>query len=171
MSKLEFIRALYDYNEWADDHILETASELDEKELARDLGASHGSVGGTLTHLLLGQVFWLGVWGASREGPVAMPRQEPGQVMQPLREGYEQYHKGVRAFVEALTGERIEELILDPVHSPRLSLPMWQMMVHIIYHGINHRSEVAALLTTLGRPVRDLDYIFFERGRQKVAIA
>jgi uncharacterized damage-inducible protein DinB len=169
MNTLDLIRGLYDYNEWANNHVLEEASLLSEDELSRELGASHGSVQGALTHMLVGQVFWLGVWGGS-QGPVAMPRQEPGAVIRSLRGGYERYHEQVRAFLDSLTEADLPREILDPLHDPRMALPLAQQLIQIATHGIHHRSEVAALLTAIRGPVRDLDYLFFERERQQVPV-
>ena len=36
MSKIEFIRSIYGYNEWANGHVLDAASKLSEEELARE---------------------------------------------------------------------------------------------------------------------------------------
>jgi uncharacterized damage-inducible protein DinB len=38
-------------------------------------------------------------------------------------------------------------------------VPIWQMLVHVVNHGTQHRSEAAALLTGEGRSPGDLDLI------------
>ncbi len=49
-------------------------------------------------------------------------------------------------------------------------LALWQMMVHVILHGMQHRSEVAAVLTQFGQSPGDLDTLgFFQPfGRSQV---
>jgi len=42
MSKLELIRALYDYNEYANDRVLEAAARLSGERFAEKQGASFG---------------------------------------------------------------------------------------------------------------------------------
>ena len=39
--------------------------------------------------------------------------------------------------------------------------PVWQMLVHVINHGTQHRSEAAVLLSAEGRSPGELDLIEF----------
>jgi uncharacterized damage-inducible protein DinB len=38
-------------------------------------------------------------------------------------------------------------------------VPVWQMLVHVVNHGTQHRAEAAALLTAEGRSLGELDMI------------
>ena len=37
----------------------------------------------------------------------------------------------------------------------------WQILVHILYHSAQHRSEMAEMLTRFGQSPGDLDFIFY----------
>src|SRR5437899_12075137 len=70
MSKLELIRGLYEYNEWANNHVLEAASALTEEEFSERRGASFESVEGNLAHVMGAQVVWLERWtGGAKPRP------------------------------------------------------------------------------------------------------
>ncbi|HEV8574395.1 MAG TPA: DinB family protein [Dehalococcoidia bacterium] len=70
MSKLELVRGLYAYNEWANNQVLEAASQLTEDEFSRKQGASFESVEGNLAHIAGAQVIWLQRWtGGSNPKP------------------------------------------------------------------------------------------------------
>ncbi len=46
MSKLEMVRSLFEYNEWANERVLEAAIRVDEEELRRKREVSFGSIEG-----------------------------------------------------------------------------------------------------------------------------
>ena len=40
-------------------------------------------------------------------------------------------------------------------------VPVWQMLVHVVNHGTQHRAEAATLLTAEGRSPGEIDLIFY----------
>jgi uncharacterized damage-inducible protein DinB len=64
------IRALFGYDRWANFRLLDAASQLSTAEFTRDLGASFGSIRGTLVHIMWGERRWLQYW---QEGTFAPP--------------------------------------------------------------------------------------------------
>ena len=62
MSKLELVTHFYEYNEWANDRLLDVASGLSGDELGTGRGASFGSILSSFAHIAAGQIVWLERW-------------------------------------------------------------------------------------------------------------
>jgi uncharacterized damage-inducible protein DinB len=60
---------------------------------------------------------------------------------------------------EALAGN-IEYTRTEGTH---FKTPLWQILLHVINHGTQSRSEAAVLLTQYGHSPGDLDYMVFLR--------
>ena len=59
----EAFRLLFEYNSWANDRVVEKASEVAEADyLASSDGLSFGSLHATLVHIMLGELVWLLRW-------------------------------------------------------------------------------------------------------------
>ena len=162
MAGLDHIRSLYDYNAWAKEHVIAEASSCSEEELARELGASFGSVRGNLLHVLWAQGVWLQRFtgGAAAEVPGA----DAG--IGTIREAHAASSDALSRFVAKLTEEDLtEKLAYTDTRGNDFEPPLWQPLVHLVNHGTHHRAGCAMLLTSLGHALRQLDYIFFELER------
>lgn len=158
---LRQIRALVAYNAWADGHILEAASALSQEQLELKLQASFDSVQGNLWHALNAQTVWLQRFQGIPTG--ALPRAEAGLTLKEIRRAYEDSQRAYSEFAESLTEEGLDRaLSYTDTRGVAQERVLWQMMLHVVNHGTHHRAETAMLLTSLGRPPRQLDYLFYE---------
>jgi len=164
MSALEQVRALYEYNEWANNHVLDAAAKLTPEELARELGASFGSIQGNLWHAVGAQALWLSRWQATP--PPKIRQLQEGRALEMIREAYAASHHDLRCFVPSVNDEALSGAVsyVDTQGNGQHRV-LWQTMLHVANHGTHHRAETALLLTSLGRPPRQLDYVFFELER------
>ena len=165
MSKVDMIRGLYAYNEWANDQVLEAASRLPEDEFARKQGASFESVEGNLAHIVGAQIVWLQRWTGG-SNPKSVLEYQKMRGLAAIREAFDQSHQDLRAFVGSLSDERLEHVLAyrDSAGNPHERV-MWQLMAHVANHGTHHRAETAMAMGAMGKPMRELDYVFFEIER------
>ena len=56
---LTTLTALFRHNAWANERMLDAASQLPQAQFVRDLKSSHGSIRDTLTHILWAERIWL----------------------------------------------------------------------------------------------------------------
>ena len=162
MADLTYIQSLYGYNAWANGHLLDAAASLSQADLAKELGASFGSVEGNLLHVLWAQGTWLQRFAGGDDPDV--PRSGAGT--DTIREAYTTSNDALRDYVGSLRETDLANTLsytdtLGNSYAP----PLWQPLVHLVNHGTHHRAECAMLLTSLGSPPRQLDYIFFELER------
>jgi uncharacterized damage-inducible protein DinB len=161
------IRALYEYNKYANNRLLETASKLGAEDLERAQGASFESVAGNLAHILAAQVVWLERWRGQRN---RRPLTEVQSVreLDSIRVAFEASHADLRDFLVALTDDRLDAVLAytDSVGTPYERM-LWQLMLHVGNHGSYHRAETAMALTAMGHNPGDLDYSYFEIGRSQ----
>ena len=61
----EALRALYGYNRWATERVLQAAAGLNPDQLLMPGTAGHGSIRDTLVHLIATQRGWLSWWNGS----------------------------------------------------------------------------------------------------------
>jgi uncharacterized damage-inducible protein DinB len=157
MNAIDQIRALYEYNEWANGHVLAAARRADTDDLQRELGASFGSVQGNLTHMLFAQRLWLSRWTGE---PAPTPSSDDS--FETLGRDLAASDAALCAYVDALPDADLNRhLDYTDTQGNRQRATLWHALLHVANHGTHHRAEVALLLTALGQPPRQLDFAFF----------
>ena len=161
----EALRALYGYNEWATERLLEAAERLTPEQLHEPGVAGHGSIRDTLLHLITVQRGWLSWWDGSMSVAEAYGlKLDPAGFpdVAALRAEWQDLGRQTQAFIGSLTdadATRIYESSLPDGSSFRM--PLWEMMLHVANHGTQHRSEVAAMLTAFDHSPGPLDLLLY----------
>ncbi len=107
------------------------------------------SLGNILVHHLGASQRWRNAFQDTGEEPE--PELESLPTTNELRERWEAEWAAVDAWLPSVT-----EGFVAHVHE---GVPVWQMLVHVVNHGTQHRAEAAALLTGAGRSPGELDMI------------
>ena len=162
VSKLEMIRRLYEYHEWADERLLEAAARAPEEALLREAEIPFGNVRDNMLHILGSQVSWLMRWTGE---PPQLARLEDDRVAEGLARSFEWAHERLRAYIASLTEEQMQAPVkfteFDRGKAHELERPMWEMLLSVGSHGTSHRGEVAVELTAAGASPGEIDYSEF----------
>ena len=152
------------YTVWANHRVLRPVATLSLDEYRRDLGASHGGVRGTLTHMMGAEWIWLERFkGVSPTRPLdeadfsdVVALRDHWKMIEGHRDAW---WAGVkRADVAApiryrsLAGQEFEN-------------PLWQLIQHVANHSTYHRGQVVAMLRQLKARVASTDMIVWDRQR------
>jgi uncharacterized damage-inducible protein DinB len=163
----EALRAMYGYNRWATERMLEAAAGLTPEQWLAPGVAGRGSVRDTLVHLISAQRSWLAWWDGSLPPDQAYGLSlDPGEFpdLAAVRAVWTTVDRATRAFVDGLSDSEAERVYTHALPNGMVfRLPLWQMMLHVANHGTQHRSEVAAMLTGFGQSPGDLDLLRYVR--------
>ena len=151
------IRFLFAYDRWATRQLLGVLDGLDPALWERTDVVGERGLGSILVHHLGASQRWrMGFeTRGTDEGPE--PELEPLPTIDELRERWEAERIAVDTWLPTLTD--------DFVAYAHEGVPVWQMLVHVVNHGTQHRAEAAALLTGEGRSPGELDLINFAEER------
>lgn len=157
---------LYAYNRWANQRILHAAAGLSDAQFCTPQLAELGSVRQILVHVYGAEWIWR---KRCEEGvsPAALPPEEDFVDFDALHTRWQAEEEAMHAFVAGLTDARIEgEMSYRTTSGRDMAAPLWQVLLHVVNHGTQHRAEAAVLLTALGRSPGDIDLIVYVREKQ-----
>lgn len=149
------VRFLFAYDRWATRRVLAALDGLDPAAWAQPGAVGDRSLGEVLVHHLGASQRWRHGFQDTGESP--SPEREPLPTIQQMRERWEAEWEAVDAWLPTVT-----DRFVAYVHE---GVPVWQMLVHVVNHGTQHRAEAAALLTAEGRSPGELDLIFYAEER------
>jgi uncharacterized damage-inducible protein DinB len=156
------VRFLFDYDRWATERVLDAWERLDSE-------ASTGPIGDR--SLIAIMVHTLGAaerWRAAFAGGPSLEMRErrpdlpgPAQLRADWETEWQQRGRWLTKLDDAAAQGPFHDPEPEGPDDPIEGAPLWQLMVHVVNHGTQHRSEAAALLTEAGASPGDLDLVDF----------
>jgi uncharacterized damage-inducible protein DinB len=145
------LRGFFEYNLWANLRLLDSCAALSDAQLDETMHGTFGSIRETLLHIFSSEEGY----ARSVTGTAPTPRLDklttfPG--FDELRRRAEQ--SGNRLITASEQAELGKILYLDEGTYPA---PVIIVMIQAINHGIDHRSQIATLLSQQGIEPPDLD--------------
>jgi uncharacterized damage-inducible protein DinB len=154
--ELELIKTFIGYHLDMTIRVWESIDQITEEQFLADDAYSRGSIRNLMVHLANTDSNWLA-------GLKNIPESQD-----PPRRKYEDYpdRASVRAFWDATSkdvAEYIETLNETTLNENPTDIPSprWQVLLHIINHGTDHRSTVLQRLHEFGAPTFDQDLIYW----------
>jgi len=152
---IDEIRTLFAFDRWATEKVLAVLDGIDAATWSASHVVDERGLGGILVHQLGATQRWR--HGFLEDGVTPRPEREPLPTIEELRLAWAAEWQAIDAW---LAGVDDAWLARDDE-----GIPFWLMLVHVINHGTQHRSEAAALLTQAGRSPGDLDVILYGEQR------
>jgi uncharacterized damage-inducible protein DinB len=158
------LQHLLDYLYWVNGRLLDAAKDLDSGELTRSSPPTTRDLRATLVHEL--DVEWS--WRLNLQGRLTDAEQELRPADYPdiatLREHWARDEAEMRTWLAGLTEDDLAAAVQSDLTKNRL--PLWQGLLHIIFHGMQQQADAATLLTLAGHSPGDIGYL--EMLRRKI---
>ncbi|MCY4145205.1 MAG: hypothetical protein OXE95_09145 [Chloroflexi bacterium] len=153
------IKTLFDYHYAMYDRVWDIAQELSPQQFVAENDYSLRSLRNQLLHVIEVDNRWL-----ARLQCLPLPdflHESDFLDQAALRSTWVSIRADVLAYTGALTDTDMEEVVeLDFSHrGGRHHSRRWQILLHVVNHGTDHRAQILALLHELGAPTFEQDLI------------
>lgn len=149
-------RHLYEYH-FAENRTLWNACiTLSDDRFTQTIAYSHGSVRNQIVHLMSVDETWFsGLRGVEIPEPL-----DPATFSD--RAGIRAHWDNVEHMMRAYLAELRDEMLFDrPLEGEDMDLTVWQVLIHVVNHGTDHRAQILRMLHDFGLKTASQDYIFF----------
>lgn len=162
MVTVAYVQTLFEYHKKADQRIFAAAEGLTDAQLDQRPIAAHSSLRETFVHSI--SATWMWHNRLSGVSPTAMldPAEFPS--LQSIRVRWLAETAALQQFIDRLSAADIEKPVTYVRRGTSYTTLLWQILMHVDHHSTQHRSELAAMLTVLGRSPGELDIISHFRG-------
>lgn len=160
---IKHIQRLYDYNDWAWQQVFPSLAQLDDVAYKEDRGFFWGSLHSVLVHSISAEYIWYQrIIGTS---PRAMLDPADYADFNAVQDQWAEIDGKLRQFVATLADEDLVRQInyTDRSGQP-FSTQLGDILLHVVNHATEHRSQMTPVLFALNVPTPPLDYIFFTRA-------
>jgi uncharacterized damage-inducible protein DinB len=175
--KIDEIKLLYEYNDWADARFLAACARVNTEQYAAPTTLGRGGLRATMVHLL--DNIWQ--WRITLQGFYKEPladeaaydatelHEDAFPTLAALQERWVTEQREMRAVIDTLTEETLNGTIRYVIPDVVRERVVWHILLDAIIHATQHRTEAAAMLTDYGQSPGDFDFTLFlsERAQAK----
>lgn len=152
-------RHFYEYHFAENQKIWDTGiSGLTLEQFTRKSGYSRGSVREQIVHLMSADDIWFSeLRGVEPAEELPITGLDDREIIRARWDGIEQDMRNYLADLRDIM------LFDTPIQEPEedRNLVVWQVLLHVVTHGTDHRAQLLRLLNDLGVKTGSQDYIFY----------
>jgi uncharacterized damage-inducible protein DinB len=151
-------RFLYDYHFTENHGIWEIVRQLPLEQFIQPIQYSHGSVRDQILHLMDVDDVWFSELQASIPSEPLHPSTSDDRLS--IHERWNSIENNMQGYLSKLK----DSMLFDkPIKEPEedRNLVVWQVLLHVINHGTDHRAQLLRVLHDMGVKTTSQDFIFF----------
>jgi uncharacterized damage-inducible protein DinB len=146
---VEFIR----YNNWANHQVLQACQNLSEEQLDTAAPGAYGTIRDTLLHLLWAEADYVGRLTGARPYPTLFKRGDLPSVA-----GLSAFASDVApALLDAIQRIPPNHIVHEEEDGNTFEYQARGLFIQVVNHGIEHRTNITTLLSSLGIPAPEVD--------------
>jgi uncharacterized damage-inducible protein DinB len=153
MPALNMLKTFLEYHVAMTRRVWDSIGHITDAQFVEEDVYSRGSLRNLMIHLASTDRRWLA--GLLNRPDVGHLRPEDYPTRAAARAVFESVARELMLLANALTDADLEQ------HPNDLPSPRWQVILHIINHGTDHRATVLQKLQALGAPTFDQDFILW----------
>ncbi len=159
---IQEIKRLFAYNAWANNRVFESLSRIPDPEYLRDLKSSHGSLAGTMVHLIGVERLWLSRLVGKPESSLMGLQEAP--TLKQLKSTWEDVAARMARFLAKLDDKGLQQVVsYMTTEGEKFSNSNEQILQHVVNHSSYHRGQIAAMMRQAGAEPVNTDLIAFFR--------
>lgn len=157
----EIIQTLYTYNDWANQRLFDAAEKVGEAELKRTALEGQRDLHELLFHIIRTEWVWR-ILIQTQARPTNPPELAEMNTLAKLSAfAQAEVHERQALLAQLKDDELMTPLQVQQRNGQNAPMVLWHMLMQPVIHGVQHRSEAALILTSLGQSPGDIDFIFF----------
>lgn len=162
--EIDEVKTLFNYGCWATERVINSAKALSADQFAAKVQCSHGSLRGTLVHILSAD--W--IWRLRCQKGVSPDQFVDESLFENADSAWarlndEQLEMG--NYLNTLSSNDLDGMIeYRTTKGKAYRNTLWHLLLHLFNHGTHHRSEAAHILSQYGHSPGDIDLIIYLRA-------
>ena len=155
MAQQAVIQTMLDYHLGLGEKLWASVDQLSDAQFVQDIPYSVGSIRNQLVHLVTIETRWLrGLQGDANARAFQLePAEYPDR--KAVRELWEAHTQMVQEVVKKFDGDMLDQ------PAAGMNEPAWQILMHLVIHGVDHRAQILRGLHDLGVATFPQDFIIY----------
>lgn len=151
---------MFQFNTWANEGLRAALTGVSVEYLRRPLGLFFNSAFDVLAHICAGEYIWLARLRDGENPPGLLSGDDFTSAVE-LADLWRDLDAQWEAYIAGLSTDALDEIVTwESQRGGTFSHVRWQLVMHVAFHGSEHRAHAGAALTKLGLQHGPQDFHF-----------